>query len=187
MLDKSEIVTVEGLRALLIDELTAYQADLDGSETTSKDVFYKDFQKGERLGEVPAALRIADRFRLLLKGQGIVVEPEKQMQAATRCDITFTKMIDSVRKLLVVEVKGQWHKELYSAAAAQLHERYSIHPDAANQGIYLALWFGPDEKVAGLKNTAITSAQGLKESIQNQMPTELSSLVACSFLMFQRL
>ena len=112
MLDKSEIVTVEGLRALLIDELTAYQADLDRSEATSKDVFYKDFQKSERLGEVPAALRIADRFRLLLKGQDVVVEPEKQMRAATRYDITFTKLIDSVRKLPVVEVKGQWHKEL---------------------------------------------------------------------------
>jgi hypothetical protein len=112
MLDKSEIVTVKGLRALLIDELTAYQADLDRSEATSKDVFYKDFQKSERLGEVPAALRIADRFRLLLKGQDVVVEPEKQMRAATRYDITFTKLIDSVRKLPVVEVKGQWHKEL---------------------------------------------------------------------------
>lgn len=177
MLDKSEIVTVEGLRALLIDELTAYQADLDGSETTSKDVFYKHFQKGERLGEVPAALRIADRFRLLLKGQGIVVEPEKQMRAATRCDITFTKMIDSVRKLLVVEVKGQWHKELYTAAAAQLHERYSIHPDAAQQGVYLVLWFGPDEKIAGLKNTTIATAKELKQSIEEQMQNELATLV----------
>ncbi|MEP3347739.1 MAG: hypothetical protein ABJN34_05145 [Litoreibacter sp.] len=77
----------------------------------------------------------------------------------------------------MVEVKGQWHKELYTAAAAQLHERYSIHPDAANQGIYLALWFGPDEKVAALKNTEITSAQGLKESIQKQMPTELIPVI----------
>ncbi len=177
MLDKSEILTVEGLRALIIDELTAYQADLNGSETTSKDVFYKNFEKGERLGEVPAALRIADRFRLLLKGQGIVVEPEKQMQAATRCDITFTKMIDNVRKLLVVEVKGQWHKDLYTAAAAQLHERYSIHPDAAQQGVYLVLWFGPDEQIAGLKNKTIATAEELKKSIEKKLPNELATLV----------
>jgi len=177
MLDKCEVVTVEGLRALLIDELLAYQADLNGSETTSKDVFYKNFAKGERIVEVPAALRVADRLRLLLKSQGITVEPEKQMKAATRCDITCTKMIDNVRKLLVVEVKGQWHKELYTAAVAQLHERYSIHPDAEQQGVYLVLWFGPDEKVAGLKNTAITSAHELKKCIQAQMPTELRALV----------
>jgi hypothetical protein len=177
MLDKSEIVTVEGLRALLIDELAAYQADLDGSETTSRDVFYKDYKKGERLGEVAAALRIADRFRLLLKVRGIVVEPEKQMQAATRCDITCTKMIDNVRKLLVIEVKGQWHEKLYTAAAAQLHEFYSIHPDAEQQGIYLVLWFGPSERVAGLKNTKIANAQDLKKSIEDQMPNELAMVL----------
>ena len=62
-------------------------------------------------------------------------------------------MIDGKRRLLVTEVKGQWHNKLYTAAAAQLHERYSIHPDAEQQGIFLVIWFGVDEKVAGRKKT----------------------------------
>jgi|GEM_PF-254761 len=174
LLDKGEVATVEGLRALLLQELQIYQAELDGSETTSKDIFY---EKGERLGEVPATLRIADRMRLRLEGKGITVTPEHQLQNANRCDFTCTKIIGYQRRLLVTEVKGQWHPELYTAASEQLHKRYSIHPDAEQQGIYLVLWFGANEKVASRKNTELNSAHDLKQSIENTMPSELRGLI----------
>ncbi|WP_395449809.1 hypothetical protein ACHMW7_08330 [Aminobacter sp. UC22_36] len=177
LLEKGEIATVEGLRAMMLDELQKYQADLIGSETTSKDVFYKDYKKGERLGEVAATLRIADRIRLRLEDKGVSVTPEHQLQDAKRCDFTCTKFIDNHRRLLVVEVKGQWHEELYTAASKQLHERYSIHPHAEQQGIYLVLWFGAEEKVAGKKNTFIENADHLKQSIEGSMPSELKGLV----------
>jgi hypothetical protein len=32
-----------------------------------------------------------------------------------------------------------------------LYDRYSIHPDAEQQGIYLVIWFGSDELVANKK------------------------------------
>lgn len=174
LLDKGEVATVEGLRALLLQELQVYQAELDGSETTSKDIFY---EKGERLNEVPATLRIADRMKLQLKGKNIIVTPEHQLKDANRCDFTCAKTIGYQRQLLVTEVKGQWHPELYTAASEQLHKRYSIHPDAEQQGIYLVLWFGANEKVAGRKNTEINSANDLKQSIENRMPSELRGLI----------
>lgn len=174
LLDDNEVVTVEGLRALLLQELMDYQADLDGSETTSKDIFY---EKGERLGEVPATLRIADRMRLRLEGNGITVTPEHQLKDANRSDFTFSKVIRGQRRLLVAEVKGQWHRELYSAASKQLFERYSIHPDAENQGIYLILWFGKDEKIAGRKNTKIRDAETLKKSIEGTIPDDLKGRI----------
>ena len=46
-----------------------------------------------------------------------------------------------VKDDLVIEAKGQWHNELYSAASTQLYQRYSVHPDAEQQGIYLVIWF----------------------------------------------
>ncbi|MFA0084676.1 hypothetical protein [Vibrio sp. 10N.261.51.F12] len=79
--------------------------------------------------------------------------------------------------MLVIEAKGQWHKELYSAASTQLYERYSIHPDAEQQGIYLVFWFGTDEMVANSKKHGITSAQELKLSIESTLPTELKGVI----------
>lgn len=174
LLDQHEAITVEGLRALLLQELHIYQADLNGSETTTKDIFY---EKGDRLGEVEATLRIADRMRLKLESKGIFVTPEHQMKNANRCDFTCSKMISNQRRLLVIEVKGQWHSELYTAASEQLNNRYAIHPDAEQQGIYLVLWFGENEKVANRKNTQFKTADDLKQSIESTLPAHLKGLI----------
>ena len=94
-----------------------------------------------------------------------------------RSDFTVTKMIGGQRRLLVTEVKGQWHRELYTAASAQLYERYSIHPDAEQQGIFLVIWFGADEVVAGRKSHGIESAEILKSDIEEKLPAELLGLI----------
>lgn len=167
---QQNIVTVEALRALVLDELQIYQNDLNGSETTSKSIFYN----GDiHLGEVDATLLIADRLRLCLKPKNIVVTPEHQMQDAKRCDFTCAKVFDGTRKLLTVEVKGQWHSELFSAATDQLYQYYSKHPDAEQQGIYLILWFGPEEEIAGRKRKDITTPEQLKVEVEKNIPEQL--------------
>ena len=146
------MITVEGLRALILEELEFYQNDLRGGDTTSPSLFIisnmmdRLFLEYIHLNEVDATKIVADRLKLRLSNKGIIVTLEHQMQHANRCDITFAKVIDNQRKLLVLESKGQWHKELYIAASTQLAERYSIHPDAEQQGIYFVLWFGMNEK-----------------------------------------
>ncbi|HEY9646414.1 MAG TPA: hypothetical protein V6C88_08605, partial [Chroococcidiopsis sp.] len=128
-------------------------------------------------GEVRSTEIIAERLNLRLEPQGISVTPEHQLKDAKRSDFTVTKMIGGKRRLLVTEVKGQWHKDLYTAASAQLHERYSIHPDAEQQGIFLAIWFGADEKVADRKTHGISNAQELKISIEAKLPQALRGLI----------
>ena len=174
LLDRDAVVTVEGLRQLVIQELQDFQNAIDGGEYNSADRFY---EKGERLDEVRSTEIIAERLNLRLEPQGISVTPEHQLKSANRSDFTVTKMIGGKRRLLVTEVKGQWHRELYTAASAQLYERYSIHPDAEQQGIYLVIWFGGDEKVAGRKRHSIRSAQELKSSIETSLPQELTGLI----------
>lgn len=182
-LDNDGVITVEGLRSLILEELKIFQLDLNGSETTSKNIFYNLQYKTaktvefKRLGEVEATLRVADRLRLRLEHKGISVTPEHQLQNANRCDITFSKTIDNQRKLLVLESKGQWHSELYNAATSQLSDRYSIHPHAEQQGIYFVLWFGADEKVANSTKHGVNSAQELKEILDTQLPVELKGLI----------
>ncbi len=174
LLDCNSVVTVEGLRQLVIQELQDFQKHIDGGEFNSADRFYEN---GVRLGEVRSTEIIAERLNLRLEPQGISVTPEHQLKGANRSDFTATKMIGGRRRLLVTEVKGQWHKELYTAASAQLNSRYSIHPDAEHQGIYLVIWFGKDEQVAGLKRHSISSARDLKNSIEETLPVQLIGLI----------
>jgi hypothetical protein len=173
-IDRDVVVTVEGLRQLVLQELQDYQKTIDGGEFNSADRFY---EKGKRLNEVRSTEIIAERLNLRLEPQSISVTLEHQLKSAKRSDFTATKIIGGKRRLLVTEVKGQWHDDLYTAAASQLHERYSIHPDAEKQGIFLAIWFGADEKVAGRKVHGIGSAQELRISIEKELPQALRGLI----------
>lgn len=173
-LDCDSVVTVEGLRQLVIQELNDFQKAIDGGEFNSADRFY---EKNERLNEVKSAEIIAERLNLRLGLQGISITLEHQLKGQNRCDFTASKLIGGRRRLLVTEVKGQWHRELYSAASAQLYERYAIHPDAEQQGIFLVIWFGESETVASRKTHGIKTAQELKISIETVLPADLHGLI----------
>ena len=179
LLDNNAVVTVEGLRQLVIQELTNYQKDINGGEFNVANRFYTKDKNGNdiRLGEVSSVEIIAERLNLVLHPQSITVTSEHQTQNQNRIDITASKMIDGKRRLLVIEAKGQWHSELYSAASAQLYDRYSVHPDAEQQGIYLVIWFGAHGKVADRKRHEITNAIELRKSIEDALPPELKGLI----------
>ncbi|WP_259740146.1 NACHT domain-containing NTPase [Pseudomonas brassicacearum] len=174
LLDTDSVVTVEGLRQLIIDELDLFQRVIDGGEFNTGNHFY---EKDKRRGELRCAEVIEERLSIRLESRSIMITPEHQMKGGNRSDFTAAVIINGKRKLLVAEVKGQWHPELYTAAKAQLHERYSIHQDAEEQGIYIVLWFGGGEVVAGRKNADINSAHEMKLSIEASMPQQLKGLV----------
>ena len=174
LLDFDSVATVEGLRQCIIDELYDLQGAINGGEFNSGARF---FENGKHLKENPCTLIVAERLNLKLQPKGIIITPEHHLKNDKRSDFTATKLIDGKRRLLVTEVKGQWHKELYTAAKSQLHERYSKHPDAEHQGIFLVLWFGPNISVGGLKTSEIRSAEELKLSIQKSLPSNLHGLI----------
>ncbi len=174
LLDRNMVATVEGLRQLVIDELQIYQDDIRGGEFNPVKRFYAN---GQRLDEPACTEIIAERLKQCLQGQNITVTLEHHLKAAKRSDFTVAKIIDGKRRMLVTEVKGQWHRELYSAAVEQLYARYAIHPDAEQQGIYLVIWFGSKEEIAGLRNHGIASADALKNSIEARLPHELKGRI----------
>ncbi|MEE4697802.1 hypothetical protein V2K91_21410 [Pseudomonas alliivorans] len=174
LLDHSRVVTVEGLRQLILDELFDYQKSLYGDEFNSVFLFYEN---GIRLGEVRSTSIISNHLNLRLSPLGITITPEHQLKNANRSDFTASMLINNKRKLLVTEVKGQWHQEIYTAAKAQLFDRYSIHPDAEQQGIYLALWFGKNEKIADRKNISINNSQELKAAIEASIPAQIKNFI----------
>ena len=173
-LDENEIMSVENLRAVILEELQNYQKDLDGHDITSKSIFYHNkINIQNRVNENTATQRIADRLRIWLERYQVNLIREGYMKDDNRCDLVFSKLINGKRKILPVEVKGQWHSELYSAFDSQLDRLYTIHRDADGQGIYLVLWFGKDEMVANRKNHKINNAKELYLEIQKQMSEEL--------------
>lgn len=174
LLDDSEVASVEDLRALMVEELSVVQKWLDGAETDPLDSFYSG---GTRVDENTARNRIVDRLQGRMAALGLSVVVERHMSHGNRCDITASTTIEGNVSLLVIEVKGQWNKELYTAASAQLDQRYAIHPDAAKQGVYLALWYDNGEKVAGLSDPTITTAVELKDRIISGMSEELRNRI----------
>jgi len=174
MLDLGEVVTVEGLRQLVLLELSKLQKAIDGGEFNTAERFYAG---DKRLDEEPCTRIIAERLNLILEPQNITVTPEHHLKHDKRCDFTTAKVLDGKRRMIVTEVKGQWHPKLYEAASDQLNNLYAIHPDAEQQGIYLVIWFGEDEKVAAVKKHGLSSAKALKDKLEHELPDDLRGLI----------
>ena len=158
------------MRRIMFEFLERLQADILGGDLGLIEQFY---EKGQRLGENAATRRIVNWLRPRLEPLGFLDVIEHQLANGNRCDITASIQTPAGRRMLVVEVKGQWNVELFSAAQRQLAERYAIHPVADEQGIYLVLWYGADEKIAGRKNQACLQADDLKKRLEDGLPVDL--------------
>jgi hypothetical protein len=184
LLEENNVSSVEDLRALMVEQLEELQRWLNGSETDPLVPFYSG---DKRVDENTARNRIVDHLQGQMKALGLSIVIERHMAGGNRCDITASVILEGRNRLLVTEVKGQWNDELYSAAAAQLDQRYAIHPDAARQGVYLVLWFGNGEKVNGIVEASVTSAGDLKARILDKMTDELKARVNVVVLDLSRL
>lgn len=174
LLEARGVASVEDLRALLLEELEILQLWVKGAETDPLDAFYV---ADRHVDENTARNRIVERLEGRLTALGLPITIERHMAGGNRCDITAMASFSGMHRLLVIEVKGQWNTQLYTAAAAQLDARYAIHPDAARQGVYLVLWYGNGEKIAGLSNPTVSTAAELRKQIEAEMNDELRKRV----------
>ncbi|WP_111979450.1 NACHT domain-containing protein [Algibacillus agarilyticus] len=181
LLDDCEIISVAGLKNLILQNLKKYQAEINGGEFNTADRFYnynKTDKKWNHLNEVACVEIIAEHLHTKLAHQNFTIEVEKQTKNQNRIDLTVSKKFEGQRILLPIEAKGQWHKDLYSSANNQLFERYSIHPDADFQGIYLIFWFGHLIPIATRKANGVNSAEKLKNKIEDELPEDIKNLVS---------
>ncbi|PTR33227.1 hypothetical protein SAMN05216376_12715 [Mameliella alba] len=169
-LDQGQPASVEHMRRVVVEFLGRLQDDVLGGDLGVIDQFY---EKGQRLGENAATRRIVNWLRPRLEPLGFMDVIEHQLADGNRCDITASIQTSAGRKMLVVEVKGQWNAELFTAAHMQLADRYAVHPTAEEQGVYLVLWFGTNEKIAGLKNHDNLQVSDLKKKLEEGLPAEL--------------
>ena len=87
-----------------------------------------------------------DHLLTLLRGQlpfSITAEPEGQAADGKANDIACAL---GPNLMVPIEIKGQWHAELWKAADTQLDRLYASDWRAERRGIYLVLWFGDSGK-----------------------------------------
>lgn len=173
-LDGGPPASVEQLRALVLELFEELQKDIRAGDSG---LIYQFYDGGSRLDEVGAMYRISAWLKPRLHPFDIHDVVEHQLGARNRCDLTATRMVRGKARMLVIEGKGQWHRDLFSAAASQLADRYSMHQHADEQGIFLVIWYGSEWPVAGSDRHDYESASELQAAIGERLPDELRGRV----------
>jgi hypothetical protein len=169
--------THKDLQAYLLDELDALQTRLREGQTNDYTTFWQ--------GDTPhdenyCRDRIVSQLTARLDRITIRAYIEGAMPRSRRCDILCSAgSID-----LAIEVKGQWHADLWTAAATQL-KSYSAAYRSEGTGIYLVLWFGPNEKKRPVKSPSgeiPTSAKELKRMLKKTYAGKMSKQIRIKVL-----
>ncbi|MDP2033945.1 MAG: hypothetical protein Q8K29_11100 [Polaromonas sp.] len=132
---------ISDLHALILDHLE----DLGTHIAASNVDVYKRFWNEDSYGRVDSPKSeesCRDYLVELLKNrtrvQGISIEPEGHMAADKRADIV--ALLPEMK--LVLELKRDYHREVWSSIQDQLERFYIRDPYARGFGIYVVFWFG---------------------------------------------
>lgn len=126
--------TTFDLQAITLDVLDRYQARLRGDDVGRVKLFYgPDGPLDENTCRDRLAMQLADQMPF-----GIELVPERQMPEGRRADLVVA--LGGLQ--LPIEAKGQWNRQLWTAADQQLDAFYGKDWRAQGFGIYLVFWFG---------------------------------------------
>jgi len=129
-------VQIDDLKTLVIEELNAAQQILIGDDLDQVRDFWSD--NGIPYDENRCRDRLTAIIGPQLRQYGILPITEADMPQTKRADLAFA----AGDMQLPIEVKGQWHDEVWNAATGQLDARYLIDWRSQQRGIYCVLWFG---------------------------------------------
>lgn len=130
------------LQVFVLDELAIVQAKISSDDAESWRGFYDDngvpFQEERCRDHLLGLLRQGSR--------DVVFDPEAHVAGDKEVDIACS--VGMLR--MPIEIKGQWHPQLWHGADMQLDSLYTGDWRADGRGIYLALWFGNQESPKSL-------------------------------------
>lgn len=160
-------MSASDLQSIVLDELGRLQKRLRGDALNLVNNFYTDEGKPRTENEC------RDQMLITLGSLpfGIQTPPETAMPQGKRSDGAFT-----YNDILVpLETKGQWHKDVWTAAATQLDRLYTSEHKAASKGIYVVFWFGTDAPAG--KRLKLPPNDLPKPQSNNEMRTKLEGLL----------
>lgn len=126
--------SIDDMRAYFSDRIRDLNNRMRGSNT---DMWQAYWAGGKPQDENFCRNRLVEHISWQLP-QAIRFEPEMHMPGQKRADIA------AIRNQfgLPVEIKGQWHPEIWTAPTEQLAARYTRDWHAEGRGAYVVLWFG---------------------------------------------
>lgn len=136
LLDDGPPGNIEDLKALVLEEMDVARRKLLGDDLDSVADFWSD--AGIPRDENRCRDRLAAMIGPELTRYDIQRITEADMPMTKRADLAFARRAMQ----LPVEVKGQWHKEVWDAATGQLDVQYLVDWRSEQRGIYCVLWFG---------------------------------------------
>ncbi len=131
------------LQAIVLDRLDQIAKEI---QTSNSDLFRQFWTEGPN-DTHKSENSCRDALLAMLRGQleplGIDSQPEFDYAADKRADIRV-----SYRNTIVlpIEIKGEWHSELWTAVQSQLIPQYTRLAETEGYGIFLVLWVGGSEQ-----------------------------------------
>ena len=174
--------SIDDMRAWFADRIATLQERIRGSNTDMWEAYW-------------AGARPRDenycRNRMIehLSGQlpdSIRLEPEARMPGAKRADIVVTR--NAIK--LPVEIKCQWHRDLWNSAIEQLDAKYAVDWQAEGRGAFVVLWFGdvPEKELPAHPDGAgrPQTAEELQRMLVNRLGAARSALIDIFVVDFSR-
>ncbi len=134
ILSAGPAIDAPDLQAVTLDALDTVQGWLRGNDVDWYRGFFRE--DGGHKAEEPCRDEIIKMLRAV--DNSLEYFPETHVADDKRVDIVVRA---NKALILPIEVKGQWHAELWTAADKQLDHLY-VNDWRAERGIYLVLWFG---------------------------------------------
>jgi len=137
------------LLAFIVDHLDALARDMSRTQTEKYRAYWnergRDLVKPKR--EEVCSGFLADDLQSRVRAQGLIVDVEHHMVADKECDLVVLQGPD---RLLPIEVKHQYNRDLWTAWRTQLDRLYTRDAKAGGLGIYLILWSGISQRMPKL-------------------------------------
>ncbi len=151
------------LLALAVDQMHTIEKSIRNDNVDAYKVFWNEDQYGritEPKPEESARGALIELLRPRFEQKEIRVEPEGHMAQNKRADIV---LLPPPGQKLPVELKRDYHSDVWTACSNQLDRLYTRDPDAAGHGLYVVFWYGdkrpnliskPPENIARPKSAA---------------------------------
>lgn len=159
-------ITAQDLQTWMLEELGVVQAKIRSDDAESWRGFY-----GDAMRPHPEE-HCRDHLLGLLRQGSADVSYEPETHIASDKEVDIACCVGPLR--LPIEIKGQWHRQLWEGADNQLDRLYTPDWRAGGYGIYLVLWFG---EAVPIKKSLVCPARSPRPS----SPQELQRmLMECS-------
>ncbi len=166
---------VMDLYSLLLDHIRDISNRIANENTDIYKQFWNEDSYGRTLTPKPEeSCRniFLDLLRVRLNPLKISCEPEGHMVSDKKADIIVS--LPGIK--IPIEIKRDYHRDVWTALNGQLDKLYTKTPDAAGHGIYLVFWFGsarPNYVPRLAKNTSQPENTSAMENMLNEtVPVE---------------